>query len=269
MNAQDTKYTRIEYERRFLVHATAAWRGAVRPGSKRIDDKYLHDTRLRLRVVTDTASNDRTLKLTKKADSTSAYFRTISRILLSNDELRVFDALPGDRLTKTRHHASHLDRVFASGCLRRASRRADPVRSRGVVARRSDERAAACIRAPRSNGRPVLQRRESLRVSRATICSRNSHRLDHGDDATTAGTRMADLNFYANVAEIVGTLTIIGGGMFRCGAIARVSRPAPRRGCGRTDAIVLQPGIQPCGDAHQKSAGRHIRGGFARARPGA
>ncbi len=113
MNAQDMKYSRIEYERRFLVHATAAWRGAVRPGSKRIEDKYLHGTRLRLRAITDAASNERTFKLTKKADSPSAYFRTISRILLSNDELRVFDALPGDRLTKTRHHVLHLDRLFA------------------------------------------------------------------------------------------------------------------------------------------------------------
>jgi CYTH domain-containing protein len=113
MNVEDTKYSRIEYERRFLVRATAAWRGAVRPGSKRIEDKYLHGTRLRLRAVTDTASNERTLKLTKKSDSPSVYFRTISRILLSNDELRVFDALPGDRLTKTRHHVLHLDRVFA------------------------------------------------------------------------------------------------------------------------------------------------------------
>jgi CYTH domain-containing protein len=68
---------------------------------------------LRLRVVTDSISNDRTLKLTKKADSPSAYFRTLSRILLSNDELCVLDALAGDRLTKTRHHVSYRDRVFA------------------------------------------------------------------------------------------------------------------------------------------------------------
>ena len=114
MNTEDTKYSRIEYERRFLVQPTAAI-GAARyvPGPKRIEDKYLHGTRLRLRDITDTASNNRTLKLTKKADSPSAYFRTISRILLSNDELRVFDALPGDRLTKTRHQVLHLDHVFA------------------------------------------------------------------------------------------------------------------------------------------------------------
>ncbi len=113
MNTEDTKYSRTEYERRFLVQPTAAWRGAMRPGSRRIEDKYLHGTRLRLRTITDAASNDRTLKLTKKAVSPSAYFRTVNRILLSNDELRVFDALPGDRLTKTRHHVLHLDRVFA------------------------------------------------------------------------------------------------------------------------------------------------------------
>lgn len=113
MSTTDTKYTRVEYERRFLVRASADWRAAARAGCNRIEDKYLHGTRLRLRVVIDTASNDRTHKLTKKADSPSAYFRTISRILLSNDELRLLDGLAGDRLTKTRHHVAHLGRVFA------------------------------------------------------------------------------------------------------------------------------------------------------------
>lgn len=109
----DTKYTRVEYERRFLVRAGADWRAGARTDFCRIEDKYLHATRLRLRVVSDAASGNRTIKLTKKAESQSPYFRTNSRILLSEDEHRVFVALAGDRLTKTRHHVLHLDRVFA------------------------------------------------------------------------------------------------------------------------------------------------------------
>ena len=113
MPTDDTKYTRVEYERRFLVRAAADWRAAADAGSNRIEDSYLHGTRMRVRVVTNTTTRNRTLKLTKKADSPSPYFRTISRILLSNDEHRLFDGLSGERLTKTRFHVTHLDRVFA------------------------------------------------------------------------------------------------------------------------------------------------------------
>jgi CYTH domain-containing protein len=113
MPTDDTKYTRVEYERRFLVRAAADWRVTAHAGSNRIDDTYLHGTRMRLRVVTETTTRTRTLKLTKKADSPSPYFRTLSRILLSDAEHRLFEALPGDRLTKTRYHLTHLDRVFA------------------------------------------------------------------------------------------------------------------------------------------------------------
>ena len=113
MHTDDTKYTRVEYERRFLVRAGADWRGAVKTDFDRIEDKYLQGTRLRLRVVSDATSRNRTIKLTKKPESSSPYFRTNSRILLSEDEHQLFDALAGDRLTKTRHRVVHLDRVFA------------------------------------------------------------------------------------------------------------------------------------------------------------
>jgi CYTH domain-containing protein len=113
MQTDDTKYTRVEYERRFLVRETADWRAAAKADANRIEDKYLHGTRVRLRVVSDAASGSRTIKLTKKAESPSPYFRSNSRILLSEDERRLFDALTGDRLTKTRHRVLHLGRVFA------------------------------------------------------------------------------------------------------------------------------------------------------------
>lgn len=113
MNAEEAKYTRVEYERRFLVPARADWRSAVEPYSKIFEDKYLRDTRLRVRVLTDTDTGRRVVKLNKKAESPSPYFQTISRILLSPAEHKLFDNLEGDRLRKERHYHHHLGRVFS------------------------------------------------------------------------------------------------------------------------------------------------------------
>jgi CYTH domain-containing protein len=105
---EETKYTRIEYERRFLVSPQEDWRSAVEPYSKTFEDKYLRQGRLRLRILTDSDTGRRLIKLTKKSESDSPYFQTISRILLSPSEYELLDALPGDRLRKTRYY--HLDR---------------------------------------------------------------------------------------------------------------------------------------------------------------
>lgn len=113
MSANDSKYTRIEFERRFLVRADASWADRVDPASRVIDDKYLRDTRLRLRIVTESQSCHRTIKLTKKAESSSPYFTTISRIVLSPHEYRLLDAIDGDRLTKRRFHYTQHGRRFA------------------------------------------------------------------------------------------------------------------------------------------------------------
>ena len=104
MTIDDGKYSRIEYERRFLVRADSRWRAAVGPAARSIDDKYLHGTRLRLRIICDVESGERTIKLTKKAESSSAFHRTLSRILLTPAEYHVFDRLDGDRLSKVRRH---------------------------------------------------------------------------------------------------------------------------------------------------------------------
>jgi CYTH domain-containing protein len=113
MSANDSKYTRIEFERRFLVRADARWADRVDPVSRVIDDKYLRDTRLRLRIVTESQSGHRTIKLTKKAESSSPYFTTISRIVLSPHEYRLLDAIDGDRLTKRRFYYTQHGRRFA------------------------------------------------------------------------------------------------------------------------------------------------------------
>lgn len=113
MIAAENKYTRIEYERRFIVAPNADWQRDIAPYAKTLDDKYLHDSRLRLRVMTDCDSGRRVIKLSKKEASDSPYCCTISRILLSPRELELFDALPGNRLRKTRHYHEYQGRVFA------------------------------------------------------------------------------------------------------------------------------------------------------------
>ena len=94
----ETKYTRVEYERRFLVSPQATWKRDAESYWKTFEDKYLRDTRLRLRVLTDSDTGRRVLKLNKKFDSPSPWFRKVSRILLSPTEYDLFDGLEGNRL---------------------------------------------------------------------------------------------------------------------------------------------------------------------------
>ncbi|HKG23134.1 MAG TPA: hypothetical protein VKC34_14645, partial [Blastocatellia bacterium] len=113
MYTEETSYTRIEYERRFLVSPDSTWRSAIEPYSKTFEDKYLHNTKLRLRLLTDSDTGRRVIKLNKKADSASPYFRRISRILLSAGEYELLEGLEGDRLRKVRYYHNYLGRVFS------------------------------------------------------------------------------------------------------------------------------------------------------------
>lgn len=110
---EESKYTRVEYERRFLVSPRTEWRTLVEPYSKTFEDKYLRGTRLRLRVLTDSDTGRRVLKLNKKHESISPYFRMVSRILLSPGEYELLDTLDGDRLKKTRYYHRYLGRIFS------------------------------------------------------------------------------------------------------------------------------------------------------------
>ena len=113
MDLEESKYTRVEYERRFLVSPHSDWRSAVEPYSKTFEDKYLSHSRLRLRILTDSDTGRRIIKLTKKFESASPYFQTISRILLSQGEYELLDGLEGDRLKKIRHYHNYCGRVFS------------------------------------------------------------------------------------------------------------------------------------------------------------
>ena len=113
LDAQELKYTRVEYERRFLVLPGADWQSHIESYSKTYEDKYLRDARLRLRILTDSDTGRRVLKLNKKQESSSPFFRTVGRILLSPAEYKLLDALPGDRLNKTRYYQTWRGRVFS------------------------------------------------------------------------------------------------------------------------------------------------------------
>jgi len=113
MDAEEAKYTRVEYERRFLVPPRTDWRSNVEHYSKTFDDKYLRNTRLRLRLLTDSDTSRRLIKLTKKSESISPFYQTISRILLSPDEYELISGLEGDRLKKVRYYHIHLGQVFS------------------------------------------------------------------------------------------------------------------------------------------------------------
>jgi CYTH domain-containing protein len=113
MDAEETKYSRVEYERRFLVSPRTNWRSVVEPYSKRFEDRYLRNSRLRLRLLTDSDTGRQIIKLNKKFDSDSPYFQTVSRILLSQREYQLFDGMEGDRISKIRHYHNYLGRVFS------------------------------------------------------------------------------------------------------------------------------------------------------------
>jgi CYTH domain-containing protein len=113
MGSEESKYTRVEYERRFLVSPQGDWRRSVEPYSKIFQDRYLRPGRLRLRILTDSDTGRRLIKLTKKFESDSPYFQRIGRILLSPGEHELFAVLPGDQLQKTRYYHHHQGRVFS------------------------------------------------------------------------------------------------------------------------------------------------------------
>jgi CYTH domain-containing protein len=113
MDIEESKYTRVEYERRFIVSPHSDWKSAVESYSKTFEDKYLRHARLRLRIQTDSDTGRQIIKLTKKFESASPYFQTISRILLSPGEYELLDSLEGDRLKKIRHYHNYNGLVFS------------------------------------------------------------------------------------------------------------------------------------------------------------
>ena len=107
------KYSKFEYERRFIVSPDEDWTSFIEPYYKTLADKYIRNSRFRLRVLKDSDSERVIVKLTKKYESDSPYFRLISSTVLSPEEHEIFDALNGDCLKKRRHFHNFNGQVFA------------------------------------------------------------------------------------------------------------------------------------------------------------
>ena len=104
------KYAQVELERRWRVTQTKLPRLESLP-CKRIEDKYLTGTRLRLRKVTAKVTDgpDTVYKLCKKYGKTHLS-EAIVNVYLTQSEYDVLNALPGSCLEKLRY-------VLESGAL--------------------------------------------------------------------------------------------------------------------------------------------------------
>jgi CYTH domain-containing protein len=100
--ARSPKYAHIERERRFLVDR-ASRPDLVGLPFVRIEDRYIMGTRLRLRRMSDGATGQVVLKLTKKYEAADALARAIVTAYLSEAEYDVFAALPARTLRKRRY----------------------------------------------------------------------------------------------------------------------------------------------------------------------
>lgn len=116
-------YTRLEFERKFLVDRHRLDFGRLETYSKLLEDRYFDCGRMRLRRQTDSDSGLVKFKLTKKFDALSeisdgstgapacrvgppapGYVRRIVSMWVSENEYAALLALPGRQLRKRRHY---------------------------------------------------------------------------------------------------------------------------------------------------------------------
>ena len=97
-------YTRLEFERKFLVDPSALDFNSLQPYSKAIEDRYFEFGRLRLRRQTESDSGEVKFKLTKKFEPSSPHCGRIVSVWLSEPEYEALVTLPGRRLQKRRHY---------------------------------------------------------------------------------------------------------------------------------------------------------------------
>lgn len=98
----ESKYARIEWERRFLLRGFPS--GAKVTRIRRISDRYIEGSRLRLRQQSD-GDGSAIFKLTQKIAGGTARGQQglITSMYLTNDEFNVLAALPAKQLKKVRH----------------------------------------------------------------------------------------------------------------------------------------------------------------------
>ncbi|HEU6446475.1 MAG TPA: hypothetical protein VFL61_15585, partial [Gaiellaceae bacterium] len=112
MSGHAGKYARSELERRFLVEHLPE-RIAQEQGW-RITDRYINNTRLRLRRMDPLAGGEAVFKLGQKQVPSPPDFSrmTITNIYLSSAEYDVFAVLPARELRKTRHSLDEDGRAY-------------------------------------------------------------------------------------------------------------------------------------------------------------
>jgi len=105
------KYALLENERRFLVSAAPDLAGLA---FRRIEDRYVIGTRLRLRSMTDSVSGARELKFCKKYPGDDPVSGPITNLYLTEDEHAALSALPARMISKRRYKVPHGGRDFGA-----------------------------------------------------------------------------------------------------------------------------------------------------------
>ncbi len=100
--AKSPKYAHLELERRWLVDADS------RPRLEGlsyivIEDRYIDDSRMRLRKMTDGITGQSVVKLTKKYDCADPLARPIVTAYLTDTEYSLLKSMPAQKLNKRRY----------------------------------------------------------------------------------------------------------------------------------------------------------------------
>lgn len=104
MQPASWEYTRLEFERRFLVDRSRLDLEKLEPYSKVIEDRYFDCGRLRVRRQTDSDTGLVKFKLTKKYEPIAPHVGRIVSMWLSEGEYSDVLAMPGRELRKRRHY---------------------------------------------------------------------------------------------------------------------------------------------------------------------
>jgi CYTH domain-containing protein len=106
---QVPKYAKLEIERRVLVNPARAPDLTGLP-FRRIEDRYLDGTRLRLRCVTDSVTGARELKFCKKYEGAELPAGPVVNIYLTEPEYAALATIPAAVIRKRRYRVG--DRPF-------------------------------------------------------------------------------------------------------------------------------------------------------------
>jgi CYTH domain-containing protein len=114
VSAKQTKYARVERERRFLLRALPPGLERNAPHTQ-IFDNYITGTRLRLRKVREPYKREWTWKLTQKfAPAPPDFARTlVTNIYLTQYEYEQLAVFEGNEIRKNRYPYEHEGRAYA------------------------------------------------------------------------------------------------------------------------------------------------------------